>query len=459
MGEVDTGPVDLRISGARVLPLLAADPTRVIERGVVEVRGDRITHVGAAPSGSAATETLSAEGMLVTPAFVNTHCHTSQQLGRGLADDVDLPTWLHDRIWPYEAALSEADAEISTLACCLEQIRNGVTLLADPGGQHVDGMARSVAASGIRALVGRSSMDAGAGLPAQMVESTAEVLDHQDDLAARWHGAADGRIRMSYTLRTIFNCSDALILGSIEHAARIDAVVQMHVAEVVEENAHCRATRGDSTVRWLATLGVLGPRLLAVHVVHADDAELDLLAATATPVSHNAASNLRVLAAFPRIAEMLERGITVGIGTDGAPSNNRMSILDEMWLASLVQKARRGDPTALPAAAVVAMATRDGARALGWEGELGTLEVGSAADLVLIDPAAPNLVPLSDPAAALVSSLKSDNIHSVLCAGRWVLRDRAVTTVDEGAVLAEAEGRAAALRARIGLGRAVSSKG
>src|SRR6187431_1790092 len=151
--RMEGGTIDLRITGALVVPVTSAP----IEGGVVEARGDRIMHVGPQPTAAKAVETVDASGHLVIPAFVNTHCHTSQQLGRGLADDVDLLTWLHDRIWPYEASLSEEDCAVSAQLCAVEQIRNGCTTLADPGGQHVDGMARGLDSAGVRAFLGRSS--------------------------------------------------------------------------------------------------------------------------------------------------------------------------------------------------------------------------------------------------------------------------------------------------------------
>jgi len=437
--------VDLRIGPALVVPVTSAPFL-----GWVEVTGGEIVHVGPEPTAGPATQTYDAAGRIVIPAFVNTHCHTSQQLGRGLADDVDLLTWLHKRIWPYEVALDERDSEISALACAIEQIRNGCTLVADPGGRHVDGMARGLATAGIRALLGRSTMDDGEGRPPADRESTAEVLARQDELASRWHGAADGRLRFSYTLRTLFNVSDELITATVERARTLGTVAQMHVAEIPEENAYARATRGTSTVRHLDRLGALGPDLLAVHAVWVDDEEIGLLAERGCPVSHNAASNLKILGT-PRIADMVDAGVVVGLGTDGAPSNNRMSVIDEMWLASIVQKGLRRDPTALPAAAVLRMATIDGARALGLGHLVGSLEPGKRADLVVIDPRTPNFATAADPVSALVTALKSENVESVLCDGEFLLRHRVLTRVDEAEVLAEAAARAAAVRERAGL--------
>jgi 5-methylthioadenosine/S-adenosylhomocysteine deaminase len=437
----------IRLSGGLVVTM---DRTgREIPSGVVEVDGGVITHVGPDPSDSEADEVVDLSGTIVLPGLVNTHCHTSQQLGRGLADDVDLLTWLRDRIWPYEAALSEADSEVSALACAIEQIRSGVTLLADPGGQHVDGMARGIAASGMRAVLGRSSMDSGEGLPPAMVEPTADVLAAQDDLATRWHGSGDGRLMVGTTLRTIFNCSDELILATVARAQQSGIRVQMHIAEVPEENEFSTATRGTSTVRHLHRIGALGPWFLGVHAVWVDDEEIGLLASSGAAVSHNVASNLKILG-FPRIADMVDAGVTVGVGTDGAPSNNRMCLLDEMWAGSMVQKALRRDPTVLPARTWLRMATIDGARAIGLAERTGSLEVGKWADLVVMDPDTVNMTPVHDPVAGVITSAKSENVRDVMCAGQWVLRDRELPGVDERAVLSEARGRAAAVAARIG---------
>jgi 5-methylthioadenosine/S-adenosylhomocysteine deaminase len=437
---MDTPSVDTRISASLIFT--AAGPE--LAGGCVEITGGRISHVGPAATGAPAAETVDASGMIVIPGLVNTHCHTSQQLARGLADDVDLLTWLRQRIWPYEAALSDSDVAISTWACAIEQIRNGVTAIAEPGGQHPDATARVLEAAGIRALLGRSTMDEGEGVPARLTESTQACLDAGDQLARRWHGAADGRLRASYTLRTIFNCSDELILATAERASRFGTVVQMHVAEVPEETDYAKATRGLTTLRHLSKLGILGPRFLSIHSVWLDDQELDLLAETETPVSHNAASAMRVLGQ-PRIADMLDRGIVVGLGTDGAPTNNRMSMVDEIYLASLLQKSLRRDPTALPARRVLEMATIAGARALSWDDEIGSIEAGKKADLVVINPATVNMTPVHDAVSALVTSMKTENIDSVMCDGRWLLRNRELTMIDEAALLTEAQARATTL--------------
>ena len=434
----------LRIEGGLVVTMDASGT--VLDPGVVEVEDGHIAHVGPEPSAENAVR-RSAAGLIVVPGLVNTHCHLSQQLGRGLADDVDLLTWLRGRIWPYEAALREEDVEVSALACAVEQIRNGVTTIADPGGQHVDGAGRGLERAGIRGFLGRSTMDEPEGVPESRRESTEGTLAAQVELAARWDGAAEGRLRFSYTLRTIFNCSDELIEASVERARSLGTPLQMHIAEIQAENEHTKATRGTTTVRHLSNLGALGPWFLGAHAVWLDDEEIALLAESGAAVSHNLASNLRVLG-MPRIADMLDAGVQVALGTDGAPANNRMSLIDELWAATLLQKGMRLDPTVLDARTAFAMATRNGARALGVEQETGSLEAGKAADLVLVDPRTVNMTPVHDAVSALVTSMKSENVNSVMCAGRWLLEDGQITVLDERELLAEAQERAEAVARR-----------
>jgi 5-methylthioadenosine/S-adenosylhomocysteine deaminase len=424
----------------------------VYGKGDVLVENDRIKAVGQVDLNDvdANAEIIDARGKLVLPGLINTHVHTSQQLGRGLGDDVPLLVWLAERTFPYESQLTEEDSYISTLLCCLEQVKCGVTTFAEPGGQHVNGMGRAVSEIGIRGILARSSMDCGEGLPPVWQETTEEVLDIQVDNLKKWHNSANGRIKVWFGLRTIFNNSDELIVKTKELADQYGVGVHMHVAEIREEISFCQETRGAGTVTHLHNLGVLDKNFLAVHCVWLTDEELDLFAQHEVKVSHNPAAAMRVLG-FAKIPEMLDKGICVTIGTDGAPSNNRMDLIDEMWLTSLIHKGRLLDPTAVPAQQIVKMVTVDGAKALLWESEIGSLEVGKKADLIVIEPDSPGMLPLHDPIANLVTSMHSSNVRSVMCDGRWVMKDRKVLTVDEKAILEEAKARAKAIRKRAGI--------
>lgn len=427
---------------------------RQYNRGAILIGGDRILKIGGSEEllsilGESGT-LVDLEGRWILPGLINTHVHTSQQLGRGIADDVDLLTWLHERIWPYESSMCEEDSYISTLLCGIEQIRSGVTCFAEPGGQFVSGMARAVSELGLRGILAKSTMDMGAGLPDSWQEDTEKSLQVQVENLEKWNGAADGRIRVWFGLRTIFNTSDALIIRTKELADRYGVGIHMHVAEIQEEIQFAQETRGTSTVRYLDRLGALDDNFLAVHCVWMTDDEIELFAERSVKVSHNPAAAMRVLG-FAKIPEMVSAGVCVSLGTDGAPCNNRMSLIDEMWLASLIHKGRKLDPTVLPAQDILAMATCNGAKAVLWDDEIGSLEEGKKADLVIINPDTATMLPMHDPVANMVSSMRTDNVDSVMVAGRWLMRDRKILTIDETEVIREAKSRAADIIKRAGI--------
>ncbi|NJB69349.1 5-methylthioadenosine/S-adenosylhomocysteine deaminase [Desulfobaculum xiamenense] len=425
---------------------------QAFENGDVLVEDDRIKAVGVIADELIAPDAdiVDATDCIVLPGLVNSHVHTSQQLERGLADDVDLLTWLHERTWPFESALTEEDSYLSSLACGLELIHSGVTTFAEAGGQHVDGMGRAVTEIGLRAALCESIMDCGEGLPKGWVRSTDECMERQVAHYEKWHGAENGRIRMQFGLRTIFNCSDELLVRSREMAEERGIGIHMHVAEVLEEVQFAQKTRGAGTVEHMNRIGALSPNLLAVHTVWLTPRDMDLFRLHDVKVSHNPAAAMRVLG-FAYVPELLSRGLAVSIGTDGAPSNNRMDMIDEMWLTTLIHKGRTLNPATLPAVTILEMATLHGARCMLWEDEIGSLEPGKKADLVIVHPRSAGTLPVHDPVSAMVYSMHSSDVESSMCDGRWLMRDGKVLTVDEKAVLEEAKSRAAFLRKKAGI--------
>lgn len=425
---------------------------QVYSKGSVLIQDDRIAAVGDVDPQSvrADAQTFDCTGKIILPGLINTHVHTSQQLGRGLGDDVNLLTWLHERTFPYESSLTPEDSYVSTLLTCIEQIRAGVTSFAEPGGQFVKSMARAVSQAGLRAKLAKSSMDSGEGLPKIWQRTTDEELDQQVQDLEALHNSADGRVQVWFGLRTIFNNSDNLIVRTKELADRYDVGVHMHVAEVKEEVEYCKSIHGVGTVRHLEDLGVLDSNFLAVHTVWLDDEEVALFAKRNVKVSHNPAAAMRVLG-FAKVPKMLDAGICVTIGTDGAPSNNRMDLIDEMWLTSLIHKGWRLDPTVMKAQDILRMVTTNGARALLDEENIGSLAVGKKADLIVINPASAGMFPLHDPIANLVTSMHSSNVESTMCDGKWLMKDRTILTIDETAILREAQQRADAIRKRAGI--------
>ncbi|MCL4460076.1 MAG: amidohydrolase [Chloroflexi bacterium] len=422
-------------------------------RRAIVIKGDVIQEV--LPSDQIGEQdydqVIDVSGKIVLPGLINTHVHTSQQLGRGLGDDVSLLTWLFERIWPYESNMTAEDSYVSTLLCAAELIRSGVTTFAEAGGQHVDGMGRAIKEVGLRGILARSTMDSGEGVPPKMAETTEQTLAIQEELLRRWHGSADGLIRFWFSLRQILNNSDILIMQTKALADHYGVGIHMHVGEIPYEIEFVKEKYGhEGTVTHLAAIGALGTNFLGVHSVWLSEAELDLYAKYGAKVSHCPAAAMRVLG-FAKIPEMIQRGITVGLGTDGAPSNNRMCLVDEMYLTALVHKGRKMDPTVLPAQKIIEMVTIDGARALLWEDQIGSLEPGKKADLIIVNPNSANMLPLHDPIANLVASLQGHNIESVMVDGRWLMWEHRLTTIDEGKVYKESQERAAAIVKRAGI--------
>jgi len=437
---------------------------RVFRNGAIVVDHDRIVAIGQSSDvlrdfSAVSHQIVDLHGQFLLPGFINTHVHTSQQLARGIADDVDLITWLHDRIWPYESNMTEEDSYISTLLCGIELIHSGVTCFAEAGGQHVSGMARAVEQLGLRACLTQSIMDAGEGLPASWgMRTTDDCIQSQKQLHQKHHNTADGRIRIWLGIRQIMNSTDRLLIETRNTAKELKTGIHMHVAEIPYENQFVTNTREaeHGTVTYLEKIEFLQNNLLAAHSVWVDDKEIGFLSKAGVKVSHCPAAAMRMLG-FAPIKEMLGAEICVSLGTDGAPSNNRMSIVDEMYLASLINKGREvylkgtTDPTALPAETILEMATINGAKSVLWDDEIGSLEIGKKADIVVVNPFSWPMVPVHDSISSLVYCMRSENIVSVMCNGRWIMKDQKILSVDEGEVISLAKHASSQLLKKAGI--------
>lgn len=405
----------------------------IFKNGSVLIEDDKIKAVGKVEPSlvNADAEIYDAQGKIILPGLVNTHVHLSQQLGRGVADDVVLLTWLRERVWPYESSFNYEDSLISSTACCVELIKTGVTTFLEAGGQYVDAMAEAVEECGLRACLSKSTMDEGEGLPKAWQKTTQEELDFQEELFKKYNDTADGRIKIWFGLRTIFNNSDELIKGTKTLADKYNTGIHMHVLEVKEEMDYTRATRGETTVEHMNRLGALGPNLVAAHTVWLTEREIDLFRLYDVKVSHNPGAAMKVVLGFAKIPEMLEKGIAVSIGTDGAPSNNRMDMMRDMYLTSLIHKGRTLNPKTVSAEQVLEMATINGARCALMEKEIGSLEVGKKADLIILNPDTIHSLPVIDPVANIVYAMSSENVESNMCNGKWLMKNREILFLDE----------------------------
>lgn len=405
----------------------------IFKNGSVLIEDDKIKAVGKVEPSlvNADAEIYDVQGKIILPGLVNTHVHLSQQLGRGVADDVVLLTWLRERVWPYESSFNYEDSLISSTACCVELIKTGVTTFLEAGGQYVDAMAEAVEKCGLRACLSKSTMDEGEGLPKAWQKTTQEELDFQEELFKKYNDTADGRIKIWFGLRTIFNNSDELIKGTKTLADKYNTGIHMHVLEVKEEMDYTRATRGETTVEHMNRLGALGPNLVAAHTVWLTEREIALFRLYDVKVSHNPGAAMKVVLGFAKIPEMLEKGIAVSIGTDGAPSNNRMDMMRDMYLTSLIHKGRTLNPKTVSAEQVLEMATINGARCALMEKEIGSLEVGKKADLIILNPDTIHSLPVIDPVANIVYAMSSENVESNMCNGKWLMKNREILFLDE----------------------------
>lgn len=435
--------------------LVTMDPARrVIEGGSLLIEDDRIVSISEEMvEETPDMEIFDGRERIIIPGLINTHAHISQQLARGLGDDVELIPWIRDRILPMEGNETEEDTYFSMLLFGIEQIHSGCTTFAEPGAHRMDAIARGVEKLGIRGAITRYVATRGSGVrvpPSMAARTVDEILLLQEEEYNRLDGKADGRVRYWFGLSSIFNNTDECFLRTKEMADKYGTGIHMHISETNVEAEWSKENLGRTPVEHLAHLGILDKNLLGVHCVWLTDHELDLFAEYGVKVSHNPAAAMRYLG-FAKIPEMVERGIPVSIGTDGAPSNNRMSIVDEMWLTSLIHKGRTLDCTVLPAHEILDMGTIDGARCLLWDDEIGSLEVGKKADLVVINPDTANMLPVHDVVINIVTAMKTENIESVISDGKWLMRDHKILSVDEDAVKHEAAERAYDLRKRVGI--------
>ncbi|KAK7390696.1 hypothetical protein VNO78_18704 [Psophocarpus tetragonolobus] len=425
---------------------------RVFRDGAIVVEQDKIIAIGQsadilAEFSDVADQIVDLTGHILLPGFINSHVHSSQQLARGIGDDVDLMTWLHHRIWPYESNMTEHDSYLSTLLCGIELIHSGVTCFAEAGGQHVSGMARAVNLLGLRACLTQSTMDSGHGLPPCWASrTTQDCIQSQKDNYHKYHNTAQGRIRIWFGIRQIMTSTPRLLIETTHAATLLQTGIHMHVAEIPFENQLVMDVHkiDHGTVTYLDKIHFLQNNLLAAHSVWIDNNEISLLSRAGVKVSHCPAAAMRMLG-FAPVREMLDAGICVSLGTDGAPSNNRMSIVDEMYLASLINRGREvyangtTDPTALPAETILRMVTINGAKSVLWDDELGSLEVGKKADIVVVNPSSWSMVPVHDCISSIVYSMRSENVVSVMCNGLWIMKNKKIIYVDEEDIITKAK--------------------
>ena len=426
---------DLRLTNAIVLTM--DERFTIHRRSSVAITGDSIVAVGVEADGYTASETIDCQGRVVMPGLVNAHTHVPMTLLRGLADDLRLDVWLMGYMMPVEREFVNPEfVTLGTKLGCAEMIRSGVTCFADMY-YFEDAIAQATADAGMRALCAQTVLR----FPTPDATSYEDSLARARDFIERWRGHP--LIVPAPAPHAPYTCTPEILRACAELAAEFDVPLHIHLSETALEVENSRRDHGMPVVPWVKKQGLFDAKVLAAHCVHVDEGEIRALKNFNAGVAHNPTSNLKLGAGVAPVARMLELGLDVGIGTDGPASNNDLDMFEEMRLAALLAKGTSGDPTALPARDALSMATRLGARAMHLDHLTGSLEPGKRADLIVVDLDQLHNVPAFDRDpngvyARLVYTSKSADVVDVMCNGKWLMRDRALLTLDESELRAAA---------------------
>jgi 5-methylthioadenosine/S-adenosylhomocysteine deaminase len=385
---------------------------------------------------------IDASGMLVLPGFVQAHIHLCQSLFRCQADDQRLLEWL-DTITTLESKHTPETLYAAARLGIAEMIKSGATAVIDMGTlHHQESIFQAIEESGIRAQAGKAMMDLTENLPPALQETTEESVNESMDLLHRWHGKADGRIRYGFAPRWQLWNTEGLLIEIKQEADRHGAAIHGHAGEIREEVPQMLRERGLRNLKYLESIGVVGANVQMAHCIWLDEEELCVLEQTGTHVLHCPCCNMKLGSGIAQIPEMLARGINVALGSDGSPSNNNLNMFNEMRFASLAQKYRLG-AEAMPALDVLRMATKGGSHALGQGDNLGSLEEGKTADLIILDNGGLHAAPLpdfelEDPVRRIVSAYQSASVRTSIIDGRIIMENGELLTMNEEDVLAEA---------------------
>jgi 5-methylthioadenosine/S-adenosylhomocysteine deaminase len=419
---------------------------RVLAPGAVAIDGADIVGVDTPAAIAAAfqpRQTIDGTGQIVLPGLINTHGHAPMVLFRGLGSDLNLMDWLEQYIFPAEAkSVTPAFVRTGTRLAALEMIRSGTTTFADMY-YFEEEIARAASEAGLRGVLGQTIIK----FPVADAKTPEEGLARTERFITQWKGHA--LITPAVAPHALYTLEAATLKACRALADKHQVPLIIHLAETRAEVDAALSLASATPTRYLSGIGLWGPRTLAAHGVWVSPEDMVVLKAAGVAVSHNPESNMKLASGTAPVVDYLEAGITVSLGTDGAASNNDLDMFEAMRFAAFLQKHARNDPRALPASAVLDMATRSGAAALGLGAQVGSLEVGKRADVIVVDTRGPRQTPMYDPVAHLVYSAHGDDVTTTIVDGKVLMRDRKVLTLDEAAVLADARAAADAVRSAV----------
>ncbi|MBE3559257.1 MAG: amidohydrolase [Ktedonobacteraceae bacterium] len=436
--------------------IITMNPAReIISDGALAISGNRIVAVGKTAELQAryqGEEMINLQGKLVIPGLIDTHVHLAQAMLRGCADDMELIQWLCERVWVLQGNYTEEDGYASARLCIAEMLKSGTTTFLESMLAHrygFDGIARAVDESGIRACLAGIVMDIGTyatkdnAMHPGLIESRETSLLGVLAMHEKWQGAGSGRIHVWFGPRTPGGVTPELYREMSDLARQRNMGITMHLAEVEADKIFLQEKYGLSPVSFAESVGLLGPKTVLVHMIWLTPEDITKLAETQTSVSHNPSSNSKLASGVCKVPQMLAAGVNVALGCDGGPSNNDYDMIREMKLAAILHKAVTRDPLILPAETVLEMATINGARALGLEQEIGSLEVGKKADLVVLDFNRLHTTPSVNPISTLVYAATGGEVDMVIVDGAVVVEQGTLLTMDEQEVIEQARKQAA----------------
>jgi len=398
-------------------------------QGDIGIDGERIVFVGSEPSGFHADKTIDGRDTITLPGLINAHTHISMSLMRNYADDLPFWPWLTEKIWPIEANLTAEDCYWGAMLSISEMVRSGVTTFSDMY-FFMDDVAKAVEETGIRANLSRGLVGG---------DDSDKKLQEAIKLRKDWHGSCSGRITVDLAPHAPYTCDVETMKTIIEASHSNDTRIHIHLSESKKEVADSYEANGKSPIKNMLDQGVFERPTFAAHCVHLSDDDIKIIKEKNVSVINNPGSNLKLGNGFAPITKLLNEGVNVALGTDGSSSNNNLNMFEEMNLAALVNKALDGDTTVVPAYTAIKMATINGAKALGIDHEVGSIEVNKKADIIIVDIEKPHFYPRLDAIASLVYSAQASDVKTVICNGQVLMEDRKIMTFDEKTVFHKAE--------------------
>ena len=403
-----------------------------IKKGSLLIQNDKIVEISNKIGVNDADEVIDASGKILIPGLVNTHTHLSMTLMRGLADDMPLETWLNNYIWPVEAELNPEYCYAGALVACAEMIKSGTTCFNDMY-FFMDNVAKAADEAGLRGIISHGMIDFGDE------DKRKQEFTESIRIIKKCHNTGDGRIQVAFGPHSPYTCSQELLKEVKREATKYGVRIHIHVSETQKEVSDILEVHGKRPFEYLDEIGFLGSEVTAAHAVWLSKNEIELIKQSEVKLSHNPSSNMKLSSGISPVSELLQKKACVSIGTDGPASNNNMDMFEEMKITSLLQKVATMDPTVLKAEEVFKMATINGAKSLGLEDQIGSIEVGKKADITLIDSRSPQLTPFRNPISHIVYSANGGNVDTVICNGEILMKNRELITLDESMILEAAQ--------------------